>query len=232
MCLDEVRFRKGIRYSVIRHEYGEQVRASGGQPIFLENTIDPEIAAELCDGIIISGGEDIDPSFYGQENKHTKIREPVERTGWERKLIDACDKKGINVLGVCYGMQLLNVHYGGTLYQDMLAEKGDIIDHGSSDASVMQRVRFAADFLGFSKGDFVETAHRHHQAVNQLAAGFTAIASAEDGVIEAIAGRGHYGIQWHSESDGTAPTIYGSFIALCAGETEAEYAYDPAPEAI
>lgn len=230
MCLDEVRFRKGIQYSVIRHEYGEQVRASGGQPIFLENTIDPTVAAELCDGIIISGGEDIEPSFYGQEDEHTKIREPAERTEWERKLIEACDKKGIRILGVCYGMQLLNVHYGGTLYQDMKAQRDDILDHGSSDGSVVQRVKFSDDFLSFQKDDSVATAHRHHQAVRDMAHGFKAIAIAEDGIIEAIAGRGHYGIQWHSESDGTAPMIYGSFVALCAGEIDPDLVLAPAPE--
>ncbi len=230
MCLDEVRFRTGIRYSVIRHEYGEQVRASGGQPIFLENTIDPEVAAGLCDGIIISGGEDIEPSFYGQADKHTKIQEPADRTEWERKLIDACDRKGISILGVCYGMQLLNVHYGGTLYQDMQAEKGDVIDHGSSAASCLQRVQFNQDFLSFQQGDSVETAHRHHQAVREIAQGFEVIATTNDGIVEAIAGHGHYGIQWHSESDGTAPSIYGSFVALCAGEAPESLGLSPSPE--
>jgi putative glutamine amidotransferase len=230
MSLDEARFRKGIQYSVIRHEYGEQVRASGGQPIFLENTIDPEVAAGLCDGIIISGGEDIEPSFYGQEDMHTIIREPAMRTEWERKLIDACDKKGIHILGVCYGLQLLNIHYGGTLYQDMMIQKGDTLDHGSSAGSVMQRVTFADNFLSFEKGDSVETAHRHHQAIHDIAKGFKATAITEDGVVEAIAGHGHYGIQWHSESDGTAPNIYGSFIALCAGKSETDVALDPASE--
>jgi putative glutamine amidotransferase len=230
MCLDEQLVRKGIRYSIIRHEYGESVRAAGGQPIFLEGTIDPEVAVGLCDGIIISGGEDIDPSFYGQENRNLGYMEPRDRTEWEQKLIAAADKKGIRILGVCYGMQLLNIHYGGTLYQDIYKEHGTTTVHGESGNSSMNRVQFNKDFLSFSKGDNVETAHRHHQAVHKIAKGFEVIAAADDGIVEAIAGHGHYGIQWHSESDGTAPAIYGSFIALCAGATEADLNLSPLPE--
>lgn len=223
--------REGVNYSFIRREYGEEVRAQGGQPIFLDSTIDPAVAAELCDGIIISGGADIDPAFYGQAPTHSKKFEPRDRTEWEHKLIAACDQKGIHILGVCYGLQLLNVHYGGTLYQDIAAEQGTTKDHGTSGGSVMQRVQFADDFLSFAKGDSVETAHRHHQAARDIAKGFTVIAQTEDGIVEAIAGHGHYGIQWHSESDGTAPAIYGSFIALCAGESAANLALNPLPEA-
>jgi putative glutamine amidotransferase len=231
MCLDERLVRPGVRYSIIRSEYARSVRAAGGQPIFLENHIDPEVAAEMCDGIIISGGEDIDPALYGQKQTMQHAIEPSERTEWERKLIDACDKQGIHILGVCYGSQLLNFHYGGSLRQDIASEQAGALDHGSSDGSVMQRVKFAQDFLSFQKGDYVETAHRHHQAVGELAPGMSAVAVADDGVVEAIAGHGHYGIQWHAESDGTAPAIYGAFVALCAGQTEAEFDYDPAPEA-
>lgn len=223
--------REGVDYSFIRREYGEQVRASGGQPIFLDSTIDPEVAAELCNGIIISGGQDIEPSFYGKESTNAAPLEPGERTEWERKLIESCDRNGVHILGVCYGMQLLNVHYGGTLYQDIATEQGTTTNHGASGASAMQRVRFADDFLSFSEGDSVATAHRHHQAVHAIAKGFSVIATAEDGIVEAIAGHGHYGIQWHSESDGTAPTIYGAFIALCSGESNDELALSPAPEA-
>jgi putative glutamine amidotransferase len=231
MCLDERLVRPGVRYSIIRSEYARSVRAAGGQPVFLENHIDPAVAVELCDGIIISGGEDIEPALYGQKQSVEHATEPSDRTVWERKLIDACDKKGVHILGVCYGSQLLNWHYGGTLLQDIASQQPDAIDHGSSEGSVMQRVKFASDFLSFQKGDYVETAHRHHQAVGDLAPGFSAVAIADDGVVEAIAGKGHFGIQWHSESDGTAPAIYGAFVALCAGEPTPELDYDPAPEA-
>jgi putative glutamine amidotransferase len=223
--------RQGIDYSYIRREYGQEVRAAGGQPIFLDSSIDPEFAASLCDGIVISGGQDIDPGFYGQEKIHVQLTEPSARTKWERSLIEACDNQGVSILGVCYGMQLLNVHYGGTLYQDITAQQGTTTDHGASSGSALQRVRFANDFLSFQKGDNVETAHRHHQAVRQLGNGFSVVATAEDGIVEAIAGNGHYGVQWHAESDGTASNIYGAFIALCVGGEDGEFVLNPLPEA-
>lgn len=209
--------RPGVDYSFIRREYGEELKAAGAQPIFFDPSIDPVVAAELCDGIVISGGEDIDPALYGSKISPTNLgkAEPRVRTDWERELIEACDKKGIPILGVCYGGQLLNVHYGGTLYQDIVTELGSNLSHGTSDASVVHEVSFEQDFLGFREGDMVATAHRHHQAVRDIAPGFEVIARAPDGTIEAIAGNGHYGIQWHAESDGTANKIYGAFVQTC-----------------
>jgi putative glutamine amidotransferase len=96
---------------------------------------------------------------------------------------------------VCYGAQLLNVHYGGTLYQDIISERGSALRHGSSSRPATHEVTFMHDFLGFPKDYTVMTTHRHHQAVHKLAKGFQVTARTADGVIEAIAGHGHYGIQ-------------------------------------
>ena len=232
MSLDTTgEIRPGVEYSFIRREYGEQVRASGGEPIFLDNTIDPRVAAHLCDGIVISGGKDIHPSQY-----HTRVSdfaeqfEPTTRTNWERELITACDWANVPILGVCYGSQLLNVHYGGTLYQDLATDRPGSVDHGASAQAAIQPVTFAADFLGFKQNAAVPTAHRHHQAIHELAPGFTAAAHASDGTIEAIAGHGHYGIQWHAESDGTARQIYSHFIAQCTQQTAPYPLSDLLPE--
>src|SRR5690606_6448604 len=81
--------RQGIDYNYIRREYGEMVRQAGGQPLFLDPSIDPEVAALLCDGILISGGEDIEPDFYKQQDRSGKRKEPRRRTTWEQLLIDA-----------------------------------------------------------------------------------------------------------------------------------------------
>ncbi|HET8690246.1 MAG TPA: gamma-glutamyl-gamma-aminobutyrate hydrolase family protein [Candidatus Saccharimonadales bacterium] len=217
MCMDKDGFiREGIDYSYIRRDYGEALRAAGANAVYLEPSIDPVAAAELCDGIIISGGEDIHPSFYGQEINGAKKLEPVERTSWEHELINACDEVGKPILGICYGQQLLNVHYGGTLHQDLTGQ-ADKMDHGSSVAAAIHEVSFIEDGLGFNKGERAASASRHHQAVCDLAPGFTAVAVAADGIIEAIKGCGHFGIQWHPESDGTAERVYGAFVARCAG---------------
>lgn len=208
--------REGVEYGYIRKEYGAEVKAAGGEAIFLDENIDPITAAELCDGIIISGGEDIEPIFYGQTNTFARPTEPAERTAWEQKLIAACDKRSKAILGICYGLQLLNVHYGGTLFQDIRHEFGSEFDHGSSSAPVFHNVTFAENFLGFVRGETVQVASRHHQAVHDLAPGFRPIAVADDDLVEAITNGRHFGIQWHSESDGTAAQIYSAFIKYCA----------------
>lgn len=207
---------QGIRHNFIRREYGEQLRKAGASPLFLDASIDPNVAATLCDGILISGGEDIEPSFYGTELQPGHKIEPSARTIWERELIRACDARGKHILGICYGAQLLNVHYGGTLHQDITVEVENIISHGATDKIAMHRVQFSQDFLGYQNHDDVMTGCRHHQAVKDLAPGFSVAASAPDGIIEAITGHGHFGVQWHAEADGTAETIYASFVSLVA----------------
>lgn len=222
--------RKGIEYSLIRREYGEQLRLAGASPIFLDDTIDPEIAAELCDGIIISGGEDINPEFYGSTPKYLGLVEPGQRTLWEQKLIEACDMRGVRILGICYGMQLLNIYYGGTLSQDINIETGSTLDHGKSECASMHTVTFEKDFLGFAKSTEVETASRHHQAVKDLGRGVEIAGIAEDGTIEALSVNGHHGVQWHAEADGTAAQIYGEYLQLIKQDTldaNGEYAGQP-----
>jgi putative glutamine amidotransferase len=206
----------GAQHNLIRREYGEKLKAAGASPIFLDASIDPKIASRMCDGIVISGGEDIEPQFYGSKALlRTKI-EPSTRTTWERELIKACDANGKRILGICYGAQLLNVHYGGTLYQDIRTQRKNTVDHGTTEAMSMHRVKFNHDFLGFQPSDDVMAGCRHHQAVKDLAPGFTVAAEAPDGVVEAIAGHGHFGVQWHAEADDTAESIYNSFVAIVA----------------
>lgn len=210
----------GVHYSYIRRDYGRALESIGAVPIYLDASTDPEAAAGLCDGIVISGGEDIHPSIYGQELRTKGLLEPVMRTHWERRLIDACDRRGIPILGICYGSQLLNVHYGGTLYQDIADETESVLNHGRSDAQAMHTVTFREDMLGYQIGHRMSVAARHHQAVKDLADGFEVVAHADDGVIEAIKGRGHFGIQWHPESDASAAQIYAAFVEYCSLDQE------------
>jgi putative glutamine amidotransferase len=217
LAYDKVgKIRSGVEYGYIRKEYAREVKNAGGEPLFLDENIDPRVAANLCDGIVISGGQDIEPIFYGEQVSYAAETEPSERTSWESKLIKACDENNVHILGVCYGSQLLNVHYGGTLYQDIVIQGEATVNHGSSQGSAMHDVTFERDFLGFLSGQKVSTASRHHQAVKDIAPGFEIVCQSSDGIVEAIMGKGHFGIQWHSESDGTAPQIYGEFINLCA----------------
>lgn len=216
MCFDNANLiNEGVDYSYIRRGYGVAVQRAGGEPIFLDPSIDPLVAAKLCDGIVISGGQDIDPALYQQTLQTDEPQEPRTRTDWENKLIDACDEWSRPILGICYGEQLLNVHYGGTLYQDISHACDNPLGHGTSQKSVYHAVTFSQDFADYTAGDTVTVAARHHQAVDQLAPGFTVAAHADDGCIEAIIGNGHLGVQWHAESDKTGEVIYAAFIQRC-----------------
>lgn len=216
MCIDENKLiKRNANHNYVREEYSQAVRGAGGQPIFLDPSIDPLVAAKICDGIVISGGEDIDPALYGQTATTAHEQSPRRRSDWERLLIDACDEWDRPILGICYGSQLLNVHYGGTLYQDIAMEYPQAISHGTDAQAAYHEVTFTSDFLGYRAGERVTVAARHHQAVHQLAPGFVATAHSADGVVEAISGNGHVGVQWHAECDEMAAQIYGQFIECC-----------------
>lgn len=214
-CDHRGQMKPGVNYSFIRQEYGRQVKENGGEPIFLDYTIDPETVARLCDGIVISGGDDIDPLFYGAlANQYAGDVEPAERTAWEIRLIDACRAKNVPILGICYGMQLINVHLGGTLWQDLEAQC-HTFEHGGNGKVAFHEVTTTKDIVGMASGTIMTINSRHHQAIRDLAPGLTVTAVARDGIVEAIEGDGLLGFQWHPESDDSARAIYGSFVSIC-----------------
>jgi putative glutamine amidotransferase len=205
----------GFAINYITRDYARVIRQAGAQPIFLDSNIDPMVAAKMCDGIVISGGHDIDPALYGQSARTSATQASRERTDWERQLIDACDVLGRPVLGICYGMQLLNVHYGGTLYQDIKDDYHSDLFHGSITKPVVHEVTFESDFLSYRQGEKERGTHIHHQAVDRLASGFQVAARAKDGGIEAMIGHGHVGVQWHPELDASGQAVYGAFVRSC-----------------
>ncbi len=203
---------KPIDRIFLRRDYTQILAAVGATPLILNPDMSLMSIIALCDGIIISGGEDIDPSRYGaQRFPQTRRTEPAERFEWETELIEACDEAHTPILGICYGMQRLNVHYGGTLIQDIPTYLPENIGHDNT----LHTVTFEHEFLGMKEKGIHEINSRHHQAVEYLADGFTACAVAPDGIVEAIEGRGHYGMQWHPESDETGAHVYRVFIEKC-----------------
>jgi len=198
----------------LRREYTSVLASVGATPIILSPDMPLMSIVALCDGVVISGGEDIDPSHYGQKQMpQTRRHEPAERFEWETLLIEACDGAHLPILGICYGMQRLNVHYGGTLLQDipMLVPQNVGHDKTSHD------ITFEKEFLGMKEKGVHKINSRHHQAIDVLADGFEVCATANDGVIEAVAGKGHFGMQWHPESDETGARVYRSFVEHCLG---------------
>jgi putative glutamine amidotransferase len=197
----------GRRYELGR-AYVDAVLAAGGLPILLPH--DRAAAGAylaLLDALVVTGGDfDVPPEVYGEAARPSCGRTKPERTAFERDLLDAALANRLPVLGVCGGMQLLNVVRGGTLYQDLGEDVGvrtheqpppkDVASH---DVEVAPGTQLAS-LVGAGRLPVNST---HHQAVRDAGAGVLVSGRAPDGVIEAIEIPDHpfaLGVQWHPEA--------------------------------
>jgi putative glutamine amidotransferase len=203
--------------------YIESVRRAGGIPVLLPPNAADELETLLprLDGLIITGGADIDPKHYQGNSQHPKLTKiDHERDSSELALIRVWSKTDKPMLCVCRGMQVLNVAFGGTMHEHIpdVREK-DI--HRSADGlwaiheiSVDENSRLAK-VMGTNK---VETYSGHHQAVKAIGQGLCVVAQAPDGIVEALEHEQHpwlLGVQWHPEkSAATDPTQQGIFDAF------------------
>jgi len=190
--------------------YVRSVLATGGVPIILSPVLGPSFAARAMDGVdglLLTGGEDIHPALYGAELSPRCYPPSRERDLFELALFAAARQRELPVLGICRGIQLVNVALGGTLYQDLPTERPGEIAHdpGSARDARTHGVRLAAgsraaQALGATE---LRVNSFHHQAVDRLAPGLIATGWSDDGVIEAAEGPGEgpwlLAVQWHPE---------------------------------
>jgi len=207
---------------VCDYRYVRAIIRAGGVPMLLPLNPLKRDAAKLLehiDGLVIVGGADIHPSFYGEKAKQ-KI-EPIYRgrTYFDIWLYRAAQKKKIPVLAICYGMQLLNVIYGGTLYQDIKSEIKGARDHRSR-RNPFHRVDVQPGSLCrkiFGEKSF-SVYSRHHQAVRLPGKSLRVTAFSEDGVPEAIEGPARtLAVQWHPECQSKDPVqsrLFRYFLRL------------------
>jgi putative glutamine amidotransferase len=166
----------------------------------------------------LSGGGDLPESFTATDERAWQGKVPgeaesLERIRWERELLQAFADHGRPVLGVCFGMQLMNLHFGGKLLIDLSQRPSPGLDHGGGGSSVPHALRVAREsrfFQGWTPPDTVSSSHR--QAVAQVAPDFVASAWAPDGVVEAIEREQLLGVEWHPESDASASFVYGRWL--------------------
>lgn len=210
-------------HSSIEAEYARAVARAGGIPVLIPSAAGDgdllEETALLIDGLLLPGSRDMDPKFYNEE-PHEKLRPmSLERTETELGLLREAVDKGIPVLGICGGMQLINVFMGGSLYQDIRSflpgalnhEKGSVHDVTAGEGTLLGNIT--------GSGAFPVKSY-HHQAVKKLGGGLRASASAPDGIVEGIESGEHpflLGIQWHPErEDGEiSRLIIGRFVNEC-----------------
>ncbi len=184
------------------------------------------------DGLLLTGGKDVDPSHYAQPAHPTYEAAEAGRDGFEIELARLALERDLPVLAICRGMQLINVVCGGTLWQDLPSElAGSTVAHKIStppDAIAHDVALVEGSYLGrvlsgapHASGGRLPVNSRHHQAVKHLAPGWTVAATAPDGVVEAMergASRWCLAVQWHPENfwrTGEFDGLFAAFVAAC-----------------
>ena len=196
------------RYDALTgRNYSQAVARAGGLP-YMVASLEAALAASFLDGIsgvLFTGGVDLHPMHFGQEPLSTLGKVDVERDLFELELYKAARTRGLPVLGVCRGHQLINVAEGGTLHQHLGSELASL-DHSQKgmEGEPHHKVTFEPDSIlarAFGRED-VYTNSYHHQAVDRPADSLRVTARSADGVIEAVEGRSGawlLGVQWHPE---------------------------------
>jgi putative glutamine amidotransferase len=216
-------------------DYSEALEAAGALPVHLplipkKEFVDSAVAD--LDGIFLPGSDsDIDPSLFGEEPHPNLKRVVPEKDQTDQFALDAAERLGLPVLGICYGMQALNVSRGGTLIQDIAAQvegglkhdQGKPLDRASHSIEV-DRDSILGSFDSISKnGSSVRVNSHHHQAVDKIGRDLTSVARAKDGIVECIQDtrpdRFVLGVQWHPElswqDDQFSREIFKWFVERC-----------------
>lgn len=179
-------------------EYARSVIRAGGLPVHLPLDVDPRRAVDRLDAVVLTGGADIDPSRYGQAPHETVDAAEHVRDDFEFAALDRALERDLPVFAICRGLQLVNVHAGGTLHQH-------VPEHGCWNQAPDARVH-EVDFVPGTRlaaiyGASVRTNSLHHQTVDEPGRDVVVAGRAPDGTIEAIelAGRDVLAVQWHPE---------------------------------
>lgn len=200
-----------FRLHTLNENYSRSVIEAGGIPVMLpSNNTDIENLLDRLDGVVITGGGDIDPSIYGEE-KHAKTDGiDAERDAFEQAIVHAAIERDMPLLGICRGLQMLNVALGGTLHQDI----DDLVDGSHEHRQQSQNIHHEQTFQTVQIANSDHPLHRmtsskhidvntfHHQSINILANTLDVMAKADDGVVEAVYKPGHsfcLAVQWHPE---------------------------------
>jgi putative glutamine amidotransferase len=246
-----------IGLSLGLHDFGDYagvgfqrpVALAGGIPFILPrmNGSFLDDALDACDGVLLGGGRDIEPSFYGQEaGEHLAPTEP-RRDAFELELVERTLERGIPILGMCRGIQILNVALGGTLVQDV-GLKPEWVDHPSDrgwkawkeveqasldEAEVPPHPRHSISVEPGSRlhealgADEIEVDSFHHQALDRVASELTVVARAPDGVVEAVELEGDayvLAVQWELQEEWRVDRRFlgpfEQFVAVAASERQ------------
>lgn len=196
-----------MHYNRVAMEYANAIYEVGAMPIVLPSILDETLVneyVEMCDGVLFTGGEDVNPNLYKEDITHEMHGYSKVRDDFETLLLKAALDKNKPILGICRGMQFINVYFGGTLYQDL--KSAGIKENHSIPANIsdpVHRINIKKDsilYKYFGDTTFVNT--YHHQAVKTIAEDFKATSHSNAGVVESMEYTGEkyiHLVQFHPE---------------------------------
>lgn len=213
----------------LNQSYFEAIRHFGGIPLLIPVLAQKEeldFLLNQCDGLLLTGGGDMDPALFGETVLNDTVVIASERDEAEYLVLDLAVQRNLPIFGICRGVQVMNVYFGGTLYQDIPAQiPSDVAHrmekpfHRTCHCCVVESDTPLYELTGVS--EFGVNSH-HHQAVKELAPGFIAMGRSEDGIIEAICDPSKtfcWGVQWHPERiwdiEESSAKLFEAFIAAC-----------------
>ncbi|MDX9871323.1 MAG: gamma-glutamyl-gamma-aminobutyrate hydrolase family protein [Clostridia bacterium] len=216
-------WRESEQRHLLHEEYVRAIAGSGGIPVLLP-AAPPELAEsyyQIVDGLLFSGGDDIDPGYFGEEPVAALGEITPKRDAFELRLAELAWRGKKPVLGICRGIQLLNVALGGTLHQDIGHLTVLMHNQKAPRTHAVHQVDVAAgSCLGKILGTkTLRVNSYHHQAVNQIAQGLQVTAHSKDGLVEALEAEGEaffLGVQWHPECtylvDAASRKLFAAFV--------------------
>ena len=192
------------------------------------------VRAQDFDGVLFAGGEDIDPAFYGERRKYESVKVNRTRDEFEQGLLHSALDLRLPILGICRGVQLINVDFGGTLYQDLAEDFVPEFEHQQleagrqrSDLTHTVTVTEPESLLHQAVQGSCRVNSLHHQAIKHLGRGLKVSAHSEDGLVEAVETANDYpfllAVQWHPEElteNEEQLRIFKDFVSKCRERSE------------
>jgi putative glutamine amidotransferase len=215
-------------FDFLKRNYAQMIIRAGGVPLPLVNTRDRETIAEyleLMEGLLVTGGDDMNPRYFGQKpHKSIKMTAP-ERDEFELNIIKGSLKKGLPVLGICRGLQVINIALGGTLHQDLECVPRKILRHANPKEmwKVEHKVNIDKETLLYEiiGAARIGVKSSHHQVVDRPGRGLRISARSSDGIIEGLENPAYQflvGVQWHPEMTPRrlhCRKLFDGFIRAC-----------------